>query len=345
MASRFKTAAGRAALVVTAGVLALTALEAALRWLPRRAFRESDRSLRYVAPEPSRQHPWSRGAADPLRIAVVGDSVAFGSGVQPCDTYGARLEWMLNINPTARPAEVHVFARPGTNPDGQQWQELPQALAIRPHLLVLGLCLNDAESTKRRDEIKDWRRRMLTRPPPRWLAPALRVSRAAAWLYRKKEDRRINRAYYDYYRFLYNPRYDGWQRLTNSIGHFQEECDAAGVPFMVLVVPLLTDLRATPYPFDYVHDQIAEFLRGRRIPSLDLRGALLGLDPRRLEVQPGVDPHPDEIAHRIMAEALFDYLISEGRIPAEYQIQGENQAEVHGIWDALQKQREVAPRP
>ncbi len=342
---------GRAVLLLVALLMACLAVELALRIAARRPpLRVRDRSARYVYPTASRQHPWSTGVTNPLRIAIVGDSVTYGAGVQPYDTYGARLEWMLNLNSNVRPVEVHVCARPGTNPDMQAWQELPQALAVNPDLLILGLCLNDAESKKRRDEIKAWRNRMMGQPPPAWLAPLVSRSRLAAWVYGKKEDLRINRAYLEYYRFLYDPQYDGWIRLCDSLRYFHQQCRDRNIPFLVVVFPLISDLRAVPYPFDYVHERIGAFLAGEQIPCMDLRPALLGLDPRRLEVVPRVDPHPDEIAHRIMAEALFDYLLDTARLPPEYQPQLEMQKEVRLLWNAVSDRRQAggeqaAPEP
>ncbi len=49
-----------------------------------------DRSTTYFYPDRERLNPWAENHPDPLRIAVIGDSITAGAGVQRLDTYARR---------------------------------------------------------------------------------------------------------------------------------------------------------------------------------------------------------------------------------------------------------------
>jgi len=87
-----------------------------------------DRPFIYGAIGYNRLHPWSQGTNAALRIAVLGDSITMGSGVQPADTYGMRLEQLLNVNDGVAPAEVRVYAQAGAN-TSDELRFLSEALA------------------------------------------------------------------------------------------------------------------------------------------------------------------------------------------------------------------------
>ena len=76
-----------------------------------------------------------------------------------------------------------------------------------------------------------------------------------------------------------------------------------GGRFLVASWPLLVDLKA--YPFAAADLAITRFCEGSGIPRVDLRAALQGHTAESLWVHP-VDHHPNEIAHRLAAEALVE---------------------------------------
>ena len=80
-----------------------------------------------------------------MRIAVIGDSVTFGTGVELEDTYAKQLETALNANdgPTV---EVLNFGVPGTNTP-HHIAMIDQAGRFDPDVIVLAYVLNDAAPT------------------------------------------------------------------------------------------------------------------------------------------------------------------------------------------------------
>ena len=109
-----KVMVGRALLLVMAVTAAAAGVELTMRWfLPTRESVEADpffdRSPIAYLPEPERFHPWPGGEEEPLRIAVIGDSITLGSGVQPDDSYG-------RVNP--RPCSSDNPTRKGSSVRG-----------------------------------------------------------------------------------------------------------------------------------------------------------------------------------------------------------------------------------
>ncbi len=74
---------------------------------------------------------------------------------------------------------------------------------------------------------------------------------------------------------------------------------------VVMILPLLYDFKR--YPFRDIHEAIAGFCLSRNILFLDLLPVFSKYRAEDLWVNP-TDHHPNEIAHRIIAGALFDFL-------------------------------------
>ena len=311
----------RLGLGLLAVALALGALEAGLRLVKRSdslVIWQRDRPSVKFFPGTQRLNPWSKGHPDPLRIAVVGDSITQASGCQYQDAYGMRLEALLNLNDNQRPAEVRIWAR-GGNSTHDELAYLTEILPWKPQLLILGICLNDTEDFRRKKELNDWRQLTIPAPPPARLAGIVRHSRAAAFLYQKAANRKARRAHMDYYRRLYDKEYSGWRHFVEAIRTFNDTCREENIVFLPVIFPLISDLN--PYPFEWVHQQIGALLEEEQIQHLDLLGVFRGRLPDRLQVIPNVDAHPNEIAHRIAAEAIFKFLlanrlIDDGYLPA-----------------------------
>jgi hypothetical protein len=56
------------------------------------------------------------------------------------------------------------------------------------------------------------------------------------------------------------------------------------------------------------------------VPVLDLSAMYQGIPLERLQVIPGVDRHPNEIAHRMAAEKIYLWLESQEMIPEQHKI-------------------------
>lgn len=303
-------------------ILFLVLVEGFFRFLPALFGPPSlsffDRSPIYFKIDDERLHPWNHIAEESRRIVVVGDSFAQGVGVQLTDRFAHKLERMLNANRDAPPFRVDVLARPGTS-TFQQIGLLNWALELDPELVVLALCLNDTEDWTDPRQLQAWRRKMIPRRPSRRWERFFSVFRLAGWTYNRLQAARARRGYLDYYRNLYDPSYSGWKRFQAALSEMREACREREVAFLVLIFPLLSDrFERGYYPFEFAHRAIREQLEGEDIDYVDALAGFRNTYPLRMAAIPAIDPHPSEIAHRIVAEILFDHLFELGLLGSEY---------------------------
>ncbi len=294
----------------------------------------ADRSPIFYHQAPDRLHPWSRGASHVLRIAVIGDSFTAGVGVQKGDNYASQLERLLNLNADVPPAEVAQIAHAGTS-TFQQRKWLPEALSHHPDIVILGICLNDAEDWTHPLKIRKWRDEWMTPAPSKFQAFFLRHSRMVSFISSRLWAAGSSKRCVNYYRHLYDPNGGGLLRFQNAIAWFRDECAARQIAFVPVVFPLLSfDFSPGRYPMQFAHDAIHETCRMHAVPCLDLLPAFQGTSPIRMQAVPGIDPHPSEIAHRIAAETILNYLVEQRLVDEAYRLEESAANDLqHEIWD------------
>lgn len=304
--------------------LILLGMEILFRLIPAR-YRDPpaapfDRSPVYFRVDDERLHPWDHLAEDGRRIAVVGNSFAAGVGVQITDRFASKLEQMLNVNREAVPFRVDVLARSGTS-TYQQIELVKAGLELEPELVVLALCLNDTEDWTNPRQLQAWREKMVPRPPSPGWRRFFSVSRLSGWIYNRIQTFRARRGYLDYYRNLYDPSYYGWKRFEASVSIIKDLCRDEGVELLVLIFPLFSDrFEEGRYPFEFAHRAIRELLEREEIEFVDALERFRNTHPMRMTAIPAIDPHPSEIAHRIVAEALFDRLLELDLLDSSYDL-------------------------
>lgn len=87
-------------------------------------------------------------------------------------------------------------------------------------------------------------------------------------------------------------------------------CERAGSSFIVMIFPVFYKLDSG-YPLECAHEMIGTLCERNNIEYLDLLQIFAGRDPTALRVHP-VDLHPNEIAHEMVAEYLFEYFNKPG---------------------------------
>ena len=239
------------------------------------------------------------------RVVLLGDSFTEGQGVKEPDTTARRLEAILNSGASGR-WEVLNCARRGAD-FPSLYKMFEKVLPYRPDVLVHAMVLNDAERPPtleaRRGQLGDWildRRRLLAGDAA--AAPRLFSSRLAEFVTSRIQTWRVSRETTRWYLDLYGaPNEEGWARTQKAMRDMDLRVREQGGRMLVASWPLLVDL--DHYPFVAADEAIARFCAGAGIPRLDLRGALRGRPAESLWVHPA-DHHPNEIAHRLAAEAL-----------------------------------------
>ena len=255
-----------------------------------------------------------------FRIAVVGDSYTFAPYMQFTDTFVKKLETMLNLNEGGRKAEVINYGVPAYS-TSHEIGVVQAALKRRADLVLLQITLNDPElkplrPTGIRADAFD---RFGELQPQGWQKTVLHYWKTADLVARRLHNNATHRAYADYFNELYEKR-RSWAVFKDSLAQIASSCRKAGVPLAAVIFPLFGLPLDSEYPFHGIHQKTAGLLSELGVPYLDLYKTYEGIPLERLQVVPGKDRHPNEIAHRMAAEAIYVWLARENHVPADLRI-------------------------
>jgi len=254
-----------------------------------------------------------------FRIAVVGDSFAFGPYMQFDDTFSERLERMLNLNQTALKVEVINYGVPRYS-TSHEVGTVERAIREQADLILLQITLNDPE-------IKPYRPTGLIGGVVdrfgglEFKEGVLSWWKTGAFVAKRIYNAQSKQRYIQYFADLWEGEKTKQNFLT-SYSKIQKLAAAAKTPLAAVVFPLI-GLPTDPYSFTKIHEQIRQYSAERQIPELDLFDAYRGIPVDRLQTIVGKDFHPNEIGHRIAAERLYRFLAEQKLLPAEVLIKHE----------------------
>lgn len=276
----------------------------------------SDRPEEYFAHEEQTSlQDFPRGNAvnkEGFRIAVVGDSFTFAPYLQIEDTFPKRLERWLNLNSNQPKVEVFNLGVPRYS-SSHEIQVVKDILEQKPQIVLLQITLNDPE-------LKPYTPRELDlTQPDRFAATKLNGGIYDIWRTLALVKERLNNSharteYIDYHKRLFAGKRT-WNSFRSSIEQMKNISDKAGAKFIAVIFPLFGIPSDRDYPFDAVHSKVSKLLTELNVPHLDLLSAFNGIPLERLQVIPGVDRHPNEIAHRIAAEKILKWWEREKILP------------------------------
>lgn len=239
------------------------------------------------------------------RITIAGDSFTEGQGVKEEHTLARVLEGLLAERDSGE-FQVRNCGRRGLD-FPELMASFDGALQYDPDLVVYALVLNDAlrppEFQARQQYINDWILDRELLPDEDTPTPGLLRSRVVDLLKDRVSAWRVGRETTRWYLDMWgegNP--EGWPATQELIRDMQRRANRQGARFMVVVWPLFVGLEG-PYPFEAAHETLREFCLGAGIPFLDLLPVYAGRRSADLWVHE-VDRHPNEVAHRLAAEAL-----------------------------------------
>jgi hypothetical protein len=245
---------------------------------------------------PERARPKPPGV---FRIAVLGDSVAMGSGVTYEQTYAYRLERALATAHPGRRVEVMNFGLGGLN----AWSVVDRldrlALPYDPDLLVYGYTLNDIEGPAYRRSVDPAFTnplRFASAPLHLWrlLGPrvaSLRELLAAprgSYLFELDDN------------YFHNP--EAWRAVEQALDRYAAIARERGVCAVVLMDTRLYWLGAL-HPFHRHYHAVLEAVRERGLVAIESFAAHRGEHAEALWVSP-LDSHPNARGHEILFEAL-----------------------------------------
>jgi lysophospholipase L1-like esterase len=254
-------------------------------------------SLQFRDREPGPRTPGVR------RLAVLGDSFTEGQGVNEEDTYPRALERALNR--TGASWEVLNFGRRGADFPALR-DTFEELLEFDPDVVLYGMVLNDSEPSDALRARHPFVTGMLEGPrqkPELVQGPPPFGVRTALFARDRWERFRVDRGMTAWYGELYGEdNREGWRRTRAEIVEMHRRMQRRGGRFLMATWPVLAHLDGD-YPFREIHETVAQFAHASGIGWVDLLPVLAGRPADDLWVHP-LDPHPNEKAHLLVAEAL-----------------------------------------
>ena len=301
-------------------LLSLILLEGVIRLAEGRllttAARWSDRPRYYFRPEASetmQDYPISRPKKDDtFRLAIIGDSYTFAPYMQFTDPFPKVLERMLNLNAITSRAEVINYGVPAYS-TSHEIATTDRAIRDEADAILLQITLNDPEIKPYRPKgitvfdsfgglkLTGWKGRILQH----WATARLIATRI--------HNEKTKRDYIAYFNNLFT-KPANWKSFESSMRSIVAKARSSGKPIFAAIFPLFGLPLDDNYPFFSCHEKVVALLRELQVPHTDLFGLYKGIPLDRLQVMPGEDRHPNEIAHRMAAEHLYDWLVDEQHV-------------------------------
>jgi hypothetical protein len=237
--------------------------------------------------------------------------------MQFTDTFSAKLEEMLNLNRTALKAEVINYGVPAYS-STHEVEVAKQALKEGADLVLLQITLNDPElKIERPTGIAE---NLVDQFGPFKLEGRI-GSVARYWktlriALERIHNSRTRDAYVRHFINLFeNPR--TLYPFTNALREIIGSARRLEKPIVAVVFPLFGLPLDKNYPFYPLHEKMRDFMNDNKVPHLDVSSIYDGIPLERLQVIPGIDRHPNEIAHRMAAESIYLWLESHRLLPDE----------------------------
>ena len=245
-----------------------------------------------------------------VRIAVIGDSIAFGHGLRDEDTLSRRLESKLNLalKNGGRRAAVYNFGIPGST--GYEHYLIAKKVADLDFDRVIWVYyLNDPVFESWNLGLREcgvdvpWSYR-LTRRLRRSHVVDLSLERIEAW----RAGRRFG--FPSPYFFAHEPGDPGFECVRRSLKAAAEMLKGRGIEglFVTYPMPLVVGTR---YPFRAVHRQMIALAEADGFAALDLAPVFDSVTPEQVMLHE-FDRHPNGFANDLAAEAIAEYMRRRG---------------------------------
>lgn len=246
-------------------------------------------------------------------IAVLGDSYTFSQGVMQDSTYPAIMEKVLNRQAGKDYFRVWNLGVSGYNTEQESYILKTFVLPRRPDWVVVGYNINDYEPVsipptgppgnvqESPDKLEQKNNRLDID-----LVVIHFVKHKLGDLVRKIKPGWYHSSYVSDVKKAYLDGEDPWRKVASTLKSMNEMCQAEGIGFTVALLPAMFDF--TRYEFADVHAIVYAFCKENGIDVLDVAPFLSGMHSPQLHVSL-MDPHPNEKAQTIFAQAITEHLL------------------------------------
>lgn len=235
-----------------------------------------------------------------LRIATLGDSVAFGFGVDESQMFTRVLEQKLNARAERKhDYEVLDFAVTGYSSREEASVLEFKALPLAPDLVLVAYYLNDPDfgpvnALRMAFHKAEW-----------WEHSSL--LRLIAGKRQELDEQRLGGG--DYYRWLHNESTPEWKSVPQAFARMREVCAARSLKVVLAIFPTFKNYERWPdYPYGELHAQVRRAAQEQQFVVLDLLDVYRasGESPARIKFDPD---HPGAVGHELAARALLQLLL------------------------------------
>lgn len=248
--------------------------------------------------------------SEATRIVILGDSVAFGQGVQEGETLAEQLEARLQAK-LSYPVEVLNLGVPGYDTGQEWWTFKERALPLKPRALVLLYVENDTDPPVFRVQGGE-----VISPDIRqgFFGDVLAAARKRSALYNltwlrwqvlKNGSFSIAR-YREHLQEKFSAGNPGWVRSREYLTKLVQLARAHAIRPIVIPTPVLWGLAEKPYPFARYVQAVCEAASAAGAEAVDVV-PLLGDPALRARVSER-DPHPSADVFRRIAAKLTEML-------------------------------------
>jgi lysophospholipase L1-like esterase len=238
------------------------------------------------------------------RVAILGDSVTEGAGVEADEIFSSRLQQLLGPQ-----HEVINLGMSGLNTPQEAHVLEVEGLDYDPDVIIVSFVLNDCDffsefhAATQFNQAKDTKIGLLgdISVDPR----IKRLLKSSAFIYFMKS--RIEhlvgmitgKGESNYYFNLWSQDYC-YQRMAEGFDKLKDLQARKSFEVHVIIWPLLVDYK--PYAFAHIHERVRHEAEKRGFKVLDLLDAFKPLSYRNLQVTAEDNVHPNGEGHRLAAE-------------------------------------------
>ena len=231
------------------------------------------------------------------RIVAIGDSFTFGLGLDQDLDVPTQLEELLRAREPACGRAFDVVNCGVTGYDTTEEASLlrERAMALDPHVVIVGYSLNDPEDLPMQPLHAYFHR-------PSWWQHS-NLLRSLAEKRRAWQIRQYGKGVY--FDFLDAPDGPQWPRVAAAFDDIRAQCEQRGVPAVLVVFPMLSVKTWEEYDktFGRIHEHVGREARARGFTVLDPCAALRVHSIADVTLSPA-DCHLNALGCRIVAEEL-----------------------------------------
>lgn len=236
--------------------------------------------------------------ATTTRIAVVGDSIAFGAGVNDGETFSAVMEKMLNSSTSGKKEEIEVLNLAVGGYSARNYLQVVKhkALPLKPQIIIISYCLNDPELD-------------LTQPLHSFFRSRAWYEHLYLWKQYYRAQIRVKELFFgngDYIRYLH--RYPpSWDSVVTSFREISALTKEKNISVYLVVMPHIPVLGSKPYKYLDLHQQVCDATKTVGFSCFDLYPAFANYTPADLWISYN-DGHPNALGHQIIAQQIVNQL-------------------------------------